>query len=1206
MRFTRLLRPLCAVAVLLFSLSMAAGEARRGWSKLELTDALGRKKAVPQSLLHGFGASLVADYGSFSIVHAPAAALGGLAKAAAAQGWRARTRDNYDVLRLPGGNLDVREGVQGAPPDGLIHDYTNGRPGLFLIHFAGPPKQEWISELASMGWTLTRYVPDNGYIAIGVSSMRAPTRRLAYVQWVDFYHPYQKNASLAVSGRVQPLVFDLPTGPDLDDAIAAIAAAAEGPIRVDRGERDTLVSASMSSGSALRMLHQQLVIGVWPQLTFEAADERQVMSLTSNIDSTGSFPTATSATKYWSWVTSRCADCASMPSSQWKISIADTGVDGNHPDLAGRTSNGLLLEENTQCTGHCDWAGHGTLVAGIAAGNNALGFRDRLNDQPGDNRPENMGWFYGTGVAPTAGILITKVQSTSVYSGPASTADFIKDAACITRRDAQGGIEITAMRQPAVTIQNHSFEARQLQGTYSLLSRSYDQTVRDANGGFEGRPEVLVTIAAGNTTSVNDYYVATGAMAKNVLTVSGTDSWRPFLNVECAGDVGFRNIWKGSRTSSSIAGYIKPDVLAPASRITTTHVTLRNQKDFIAYCPKQVRAYYDGDWSSVPANAKTEYGAPEGGTSFAAPVAAGAALVVKRYMASTPQATSPALTKALLIAGARSIRDGEDRSPFPGTSIGSVPSQQQGFGRLSLVDLLDPSQPKPFVQDQESHYALLGSGDARTARLRVRDHTRPVKAVLVWADAPGNPTATNPDFDPLVNDLDLEIRPVGGTVVYLGNRMTADEWSIAYPSTASLQPDSVNNVEYARLSLAPNTEFDVVVKASRLAEDSDLSTYWMEQDWAIAVLNADVVEVFNPAALPGGNGPDAPANLQAVAQGNAVSLTWSPAADAVTYLVQRQTGTLPWESVLPYVTGTASADAPPSETRVVSYRVVAFSENAQSAPSATVSVCLAPAILSLTQTPEFRYGDTGSITVAATGPSLVYKWYRGPSGDISRPMNTATAASPTLTMTLQNTEYYWVRVTSTCMDGSVRSTNSSAVLYSVSPRISASPSSTVIPGGGRTLLSVTASGTYLTYQWYDTTGTVSTPIAGATDSTYLTSPATTQKKYFVRVTSGTAPWIDSSTATVNVCSGPTISSFSSTGSGDDFRFTVTVPASQMSLVTYRWYSGVPGVPNQSVDLGTGGDSRMFYNITPLPATFWARVAFTDGSCYSDTAGKTVP
>jgi uncharacterized repeat protein (TIGR03803 family) len=90
------------------------------------------------------------------------------------------------------------------------------------------------------------------------------------------------------------------------------------------------------------------------------------------------------------------------------------------------------------------------------------------------------------------------------------------------------------------------------------------------------------------------------------------------------------------------------------------------------------------------------------------------------------------------------------------------------------------------------------------------------------------------------------------------------------------------------------------------------------------------------------------------------------------------------------------------------------------------------------------------------------------------------------------------------------------------PTITTQPQSQTIASGQTASLSVVASGSALTYQWYvGTTGTITDPITGATSSSYTTSGLTSTMSYWVEVfNSGTAA--DSTTATVAVATPPTI------------------------------------------------------------------------------------
>src|SRR5436305_6707568 len=139
-------KALAAVLLTLsLSLSLYGAAARPGWTKIELTPADGAR--IPAGLLARFGADLIADYGAYSIVSAPAGAADALRAAAGENKVRARARDDLDKLLLPGGTVDARDGLRGVPPQKLAGAYPAGKPGVFVLQLIAPPRKEWVDGL---------------------------------------------------------------------------------------------------------------------------------------------------------------------------------------------------------------------------------------------------------------------------------------------------------------------------------------------------------------------------------------------------------------------------------------------------------------------------------------------------------------------------------------------------------------------------------------------------------------------------------------------------------------------------------------------------------------------------------------------------------------------------------------------------------------------------------------------------------------------------------------------------------------------------------------------------------------------------------------------------------------------------------------------------------------------------------------------------
>jgi YD repeat-containing protein len=297
-----------------------------------------------------------------------------------------------------------------------------------------------------------------------------------------------------------------------------------------------------------------------------------------------------------------------------------------------------------------------------------------------------------------------------------------------------------------------------------------------------------------------------------------------------------------------------------------------------------------------------------------------------------------------------------------------------------------------------------------------------------------------------------------------------------------------------------------------------------------------------------------------------------------------------------FTTNNAPVSGGTSPTLVVSpaastsyFVVVTNSCGSVSSNIVTVTVgCPVPAITSQPQSVSVTAGQSATLSVtASSGTPLTYQWFTTNNVPVSG------GTSPMLVVSPASSTSYFVVVTNSC-----GSASSNIVTVTVgtcaAPAITSQPQSVSIAAGQSATLSVTASGSGLTYQWFNGSGT---PLSGATSSTLTVSPAVTTS-YYVVVTNGCGS-TQSSTATVSItaCTKPAITSqpqSTTITTGESVTLSVTV--SNATGVTYQWFTS-GGSPV--------GSSRTL-TVAPAETTSYYVVATNScGSTTSQTATVTV-
>lgn len=155
------------------------------------------------------------------------------------------------------------------------------------------------------------------------------------------------------------------------------------------------------------------------------------------------------------------------------------------------------------------------------------------------------------------------------------------------------------------------------------------------------------------------------------------------------------------------------------------------------------------------------------------------------------------------------------------------------------------------------------------------------------------------------------------------------------------------------------------------------------------------------------------------------------------------------------------------------YCIITNDEGSITTNTATLSVFAQPVITTQPVSVTKQVGGNATFTIAATGGDLTYQWYKNKTAITGASTDTYTIS----TLTSSHTgEYYCI------VSNKVGSTTSNTAQLSVisQPVITTQPTSASKQVGEAILLTVTATGGGLTYQWYRG----ETAITGATNSNY--------------------------------------------------------------------------------------------------------------------------
>jgi hypothetical protein len=334
----------------------------------------------------------------------------------------------------------------------------------------------------------------------------------------------------------------------------------------------------------------------------------------------------------------------------------------------------------------------------------------------------------------------------------------------------------------------------------------FDAYSIDTDAYLYSHDDFAVFFAAGNSGMSGLVTVISPSLAKNAISVGCTGNMH-------SGNQKIDYIAPFSANGPSIDGRLKPDIVAPGYSVYSARA--RSENNDVYTCETTSKM----------------------GTSMATPVAAGNAALIKDYFnrnqywykycnksyrlcrtASSAISISGVMLKALVLHSGQAVSAYDGSSSGRGLVSSHVPDIYQGYGRMTLANIL----PLQFYSSSSSSSfdlyideASLASLSERVYEVDVEDSNRPLKVTLSWYDPPNDIFAARL----LLHDLDLLLESPQG-VIYHANQPAVTVSSVS----DSGNRDELNNNEQITIKNPGVGKWKVFVQAKQLTE-SDLQKY---------------------------------------------------------------------------------------------------------------------------------------------------------------------------------------------------------------------------------------------------------------------------------------------------------------------------------------------------------------------------------------------
>jgi hypothetical protein len=244
--------------------------------------------------------------------------------------------------------------------------------------------------------------------------------------------------------------------------------------------------------------------------------------------------------------------------------------------------------------------------------------------------------------------------------------------------------------------------------------------------------------------------------------------------------------------------------------------------------------------------------------------------------------------------------------------------------------------------------------------------------------------------------------------------------------------------------------------------------------------------------------------LSIAASGGNVSYQWYVGTSGVT--------TTP----IPGATGSA---LPLQAIQTRSYWARASNTCGSSIDSSTITItvlpCTAPRIVVQPASGDVVTGNGATVYAAVTGTlPIAYQWYAGTFPDTSHPANSGTSATLAVPSLIASASY-WLHVSSECGLADSGTARLTVVSSCSPPAIAIQPHDQSVLSGSTAIVSVSATGSSLSYQWYQGSLFDFTHPLGGNAPSVLTPAITVPTPFWVRISSPCGS-VDSTLATVSI------------------------------------------------------------------------------------------